>query len=199
MRNPFRSEAAAFRLVLLVAAGLVGLAALGAIAGAGAAVVVAVLLAAGVAVLSALQDRRPRGLPSAPAHVGPPQERRLLVLAQAPVPAALLPELRAAADRVLVVSAPSLRPLQRLASDSDEARERARRRVDQTVSGLRALESDASGVVGDPDPVQALEDALRTFGGDAIAVSAPPGTAGTRLVMRIRERYALPVTRLGGS
>ena len=197
MRNPFRSEAAAFRFLLLAAAALAALTAVGAIAGTDT-VAAAALLLATVVVFYALRGRRGRNLATAPAHVGPPNERRLLVLAQEPVSDALLPELRDAADRVLVVSAPLARPLQRWASDNDDAREQARRRVDATVAGLRALDVDASGVVGDHDPVQALEDALRTFGGDAIAVSAPPGRAGARLVTRIRERYALPVTRLDG-
>ena len=197
MRNPFRSEAAAFRVLLLAAAALAALTAVGAIAGTDT-VAAAALLIATVVGFYALRGRRGRNLATAPAHVGPPNERRLLVLAQEPVSDALLPELRDAADRVLVVSAPLARPLQRWASDNDDAREQARRRVDATVAGLRALDVDASGVVGDHDPVQALEDALRTFGGDAIAVSAPPGRAGARLVTRIRERYALPVTRLDG-
>ena len=197
MRNPFRSEAAAFRFLLLAAAALAALTAVGAIAGTDT-VAAAALLIATVVGFYALRGRRGRNLATAPAHVGPPNERRVLVLAQEPVSDALLPELRDAADRVLVVSAPLARPLQRWASDNDDAREQARRRVDATVAGLRALDVDASGVVGDHDPVQALEDALRTFGGDAIAVSAPPGRAGARLVARIRERYALPVTRLDG-
>lgn len=197
MRNPFRSEAAAFRFLLLAAAALAVLTAAAAAGGADTVAVAAVLLSTAV-VFYALRGRHGRELAMAPAHVGPPNERRLLVLAQEPVSDELLPELRDAADRVLVVSAPSAGRLERWASDDDDARERARARVNATVAGLRALDADASGVVGDHDPVQALEDALRTFGGDAIAVSAPPGRAGARLVTRIRERYALPVTRLDG-
>jgi len=197
MRNPFRSEAAAFRLLLLAAGALAALATVGALAGTDTVAAVATVLSATLVVFYALRTRHRRDLATAPAHVGPPHERRLLVLAQEPVSDDLLPELGDAADRVLVVSTPLAGPLQRWASDSDDAREQAQERVDATVAGLRALHTDASGVVGDPDPVQALEDALRTFGGDAIAVSAPPGRAGTRLVSRIRARYALPVTRLG--
>lgn len=196
MRNPFRNEAAAFRFLLLAAAVLAALTAVEALAGTDAVVAAAALLAVTAVVVHAGRGGRPRELATAPAHVGPPHERRLLVLAQEPVSDALLPELRDAADRVLVVSAPAARPLQRWASDSDDAYERAQERVDATVAGLRALRTDASGVVGDPDPMQALEDALRTFGGDAIAVSAPRGRAGTRLVNRIRAHYALPITRL---
>jgi hypothetical protein len=198
VRNPFRSEAAAFRFLLLAAAALAALTAVGAVAGTDTVAAAAAVLLATVVVFYALRGRRGRDLATAPAHVGPPNERRLLVLAQEPVSDALLPELRDAADRVLVVSAPLARRLQPWVFDSDDAREQARLRVDATVAGLRALDADASGVVGDHDPVQALEDALRTFGGDAIAVSAPPGRAGAQLVTRIRERYALPVTRLDG-
>ena len=196
MRSPLRSEATAFRFLVGAAGALAALAVVGALLGEVAIAVAAILLAAAGSVVYLLTRPRVRGLATAPAHVGPRDERRLLVLAQEPIPDARLPELRDAADRVIVIAAPVVPPLQEWLSDGREARKQAQGRVDATVAGLRALRADATGVVGDPDPVRALEDALRTFGGDAIAVSAPAGPAGTQLMTRIRERYALPVTRL---
>jgi hypothetical protein len=191
MRNPFRGERSAYRFLLAVAF-FAAILALAAAVGAVWAAVLGVLVTLVLLAVDALGHRRTRELRTAPAHVGPRDERRLLVLAQEPVPPDVLPELRASADRLLVVAAPEVGPAHRLVSDTDDARREAQRRVETTVAALRALDADVSGVVGDEDPVRALEDALRTFGGDAIAVAAPP-----RVVAQVRERYALPVTRLG--
>lgn len=198
MRSPFRSEATAFRFLLLAVLALAAVAVVDAAFGAAAAAAAVLVAVPAAAAVYVARGRRVRPIATAPAHAGPPNERRLLLLAQEPVEEARLRELRSTADRVLVVASPAVRGLERWASAADAAREQARVRVEATVGALRALDADASGVVGDPDPVQALEDALRSFGGDAIAVSVPAGSGGTRLVARIRERYALPVTRLGG-
>lgn len=198
MRSPFRSEATAFRLVVVTL--VVGAAAAAAVAVAGAAAT-AILAAPAVAVaivLSRGRRRPPRLLRTAPPHTGSPGERRLLVLAQAPLPDGALAELGGRGDRLLVLSSPAAPPLRRWFSDLGDADEQARLRVDATVTRLRALEADATGKVGDADPLQALEDALRTFGGDAIVVSTPRGGRGAALAGRIRERYALPVTHVAG-
>jgi hypothetical protein len=55
-----------------------------------------------------------------------------------------------------------------------------------TRSGLRA-----SGVVGADDPVQAADDALRTFGADEIVFVA----ADEELLANARKRFAIPVSR----
>lgn len=195
MRNPFRSEAAAFHFLLLtlVAFAAVALAAL--LAGAAVAVAVWAAVSAAAIVIYVRRDRRRRLLRTAPAHTWPAQERRLLMLVQEPVPDAALQEIGRQADRVYVVSAAVPSPLRRWVSDVDAAREQARRRVEATVARLRSLEVDATGAVGDDDPLSTVEDALRTFGGDKIVVSVPEN-ARDEIVAGIRERFALPVSRL---
>jgi hypothetical protein len=59
---------------------------------------------------------------------------------------------------------------------------------------------DARGEVGDDDPLQAIEDALRTFGADAIIISThPPGRSNwleREVIVRARERFDLPITHV---
>ena len=190
MRNPFRSEAQAFRFLLLVAAAAGALAVSSAAAGTAVTIAVGIVAAAAVAAGYLLGRPQTRRLPSAPAHVGPPTERRALLLVdELPRPESLS-AVGQHADRVLVVSPAGTSSLRRWLSDVDGPRERARERMEEVVSGLRAAHVDASGVVGDPDPLAALDDALRTFGGDEIVAS----TGDPKLIARLRDRYAIPVS-----
>lgn len=165
-RNPLRSEAAAFRLLLLTLVAFAAIALAAVAAGTVAALVVWPVVSA-LAVAGWARGRRGRPLPSAPAHVGGPDERRILVVA---------PTL---ASR-----------LRRLASDLDRPQAQARERAAAAAETLRAPNVVAAPVVGE-DPVAAVEDALRTFGGDEIVVL--PGDDA--LVERLRERFALPVSQ----
>ena len=190
MASPFRSEAQAYRFLLLVAAGTVAVVLAHWLAGTAVLVVVAVL--AGAAVAAAyLLDRSPRrGLPSAPAHRGPPAERRALLLVDEAPDSESVAALRGRVDRVLVVAPAATSLLRHWASDTDVARERARERMEDALTSLRAAELEASGVVGDEDPLAAVDDALRTFGGDEVVAS----TRDAELVAALRRRYAIPVT-----
>ena len=59
---------------------------------------------------------------------------------------------------------------------------------------------DARGEVGDGEPLQAIEDAVRTFGPDEIIISThPPGRSQwleKRLVDNARGRFDLPITHV---
>jgi GABA permease len=72
--------------------------------------------------------------------------------------------------------------------------------VDASVASLRAVGIDAEGEVGDTDPVQAIEDALRTFQPDELVISTHPEGRSKWLergvVERARERFALPLTHV---
>lgn len=195
-RNPFRSEAEAFRFLLLT---LVAFAVVGAAALAGGPVVAVPVWAAvsAAAVLVYVRRGRPaRPLRTAPAHVGPPDERRVLVLAEGLLHEDSIAEIRRRADRVLVVSPVTASPVRRWVSDVDGARKEATLLVDATIEKLRAASIAADGTLGDEDPVRAIEDALRTFGGDEIVVAAPRDATGDTVVARVRERFALPVTHV---
>lgn len=190
MRNPFRSEARAFSFVFVVAVAVAAVAIAGVLAPTAVAVVVAVLAVAGVVAVY-LRGERTRGIPSAPAHVGSASERRALLLVDDTPSDESLTGLRGQADRVLVVSLPGTSPVQHWVSDVDGARAQAETRMEDAVGRLQALQVHATGVVAVDDPFGAVDDALRTFGGDEILVAS--GDAD--LVARLRERYAIPVAQ----
>jgi universal stress protein family protein len=131
--------------------------------------------------------------------------KRVLVVATAPVEESVLRErLREHAGRDsevrLVAPASDLSPLQWLASDEDEARGEA---AEITRSAAKAAEPEAGRVeseVGDSDPVQAIEDALREFPADEILVVTRPGEEAGWLEQdtaeEASERFDVPVTHL---
>jgi hypothetical protein len=195
MRSPFRSEAHAFRLVPVVAAA----AAAGTVASVWAptavAAAVSALALAAVAAVYLVGGRRPSSIPAAPPHVGPEAERRLLLVVSEPLDEDSLAGLRGRSDRVLVLSPAATSPLRHWISDVDRAREQASDRMTIAVARLRDLQIEAVGVVGDDDTFAAVDDALRTFGGDEIAVAG----GDEALVEGLRARYAMPVARVGAA
>jgi hypothetical protein len=200
--NPLRSEGDAFRFLL----GTVVYFALIAIAGvinAWAGLVVFIVLSAGV-VWWWWRSREPAPPPvqASPVRRGPEGERRILVVANETVGGKpLLEQIKQLASqgntRVLVVSPALNTPLRHLASDEDPARERARERLESSLAELERNGVQASGEVGDGDPLQAIEDALRTFGADEIVISTHPEGRSNWLergvVSNARERFAVPI------
>jgi hypothetical protein len=130
--------------------------------------------------------------------------RRLLLVAIEPVdqPAAVesvREEVRARAeeDAEVLVLAPALNsPLSHWASDVGRSRLDAQRKLVLTVGALAAAEVEAHGSVGDPDPLQAVEDTLRDFAADEVIVGLPGGEAegeARALITELRRRLDLPV------
>jgi GABA permease len=204
MRNPIRSEADAFRFVLLTI-GYFALIVIGSVINVWLGLAVFVVLSAGV--LWWFLTRR--GETQAPVKqapaASPPQEHRVLVVANETVGGAqLLETIRGRiADRnarVLVVSPALNSPLRHWASDEDDAREHAQERLDASLKTMQGAGIQASGEIGDGDPIQAIEDALRTFRPDELVVSThPPGKSHwleRGVVEKARERFALPVTHV---
>ena len=107
---------------------------------------------------------------------------------------------RVPADAELLVIAPvsDLSPLQWLTNDEDSAREEARETAER-VAGSAPPRRAAAGV-GDSDPLQAIEDALRTFPADEIVVVAPPEEDARWLESdaagAAHRRFGAPVRRL---
>jgi hypothetical protein len=104
-------------------------------------------------------------------------------------------------DAEIVVVAPAL--IDRLrywTSDDGRARSAAAERLDRSLGALRSCGVDARGYVGDADPLQAMDDALRLFGADEILVATHVrGRSNWRtrdVVARARSRFALPVLDL---
>jgi len=107
--------------------------------------------------------------------------RRILVVANETLAGrALLDEIvrRVDADEaeVLVVCPALNSRLKHWMSDEDGARQAASQRLIESLATLAALGIDARGEVGDADPVQAIDDALRTWPASEIVISThPPG------------------------
>jgi hypothetical protein len=82
-------------------------------------------------------------------------------------------------------------------SDLRHARFDAQRRLTLSLATLAAAPMDARGAVGDSDPVQAVEDTLRTFGAQEVVFVTPPGRA--KEVEQVRRRLDRPVRVLEAS
>lgn len=128
--------------------------------------------------------------------------RRILVVTTVPVPGdRLRAELGARGDgdvEVRVVSPVSdVSRLEWLANDEDDARAEAERKAEQTARSSDARVVDAG--VGDPDPLKAIEDALREWPADEVVVITPPEDKANWLESdadEARERFGTPITHL---
>jgi hypothetical protein len=104
------------------------------------------------------------------------EKKRMLVLAPAAVDGASLREeieRRAGAQPVevrLVAPAVTDSKLKHAFGDVDDAIEDAGKRLDRTIDGLRGDRLEASGAIGDADPLIAAEDALGAFPADEILI-----------------------------
>jgi hypothetical protein len=203
MRNPVRSEADAFRFVWLTIGYFALIVAAAAIHVWAGVVVFVLLTAAGVYWVLGRGRDEPGARQSAEAS--PAGEHRILVVANETVGGReLLGELSGRAEtaqaRVLVVCPALNSPLRHWVSDEDAARSEAKRRLDASLASMRAAGIDARGEIGDGDPIQAIEDALRTFRPDEVIVSTHPAGRSHWLergvVERARERFAIPLTHV---
>jgi hypothetical protein len=203
MRNPLRTEAEAFSFVLVVGALFLAVA-LAAVFG-GAEVALGVFLALAVGVGAGLYLRsEPAVREPAIWERGRDDRHRVLVVANETVAGeALRDEIvhRARENSDVLVVAPALNSrLRHWTSDEDRARAQAQARLDASLAALAEVGVDAEGHVGDDDPVQAVDDALRIFPADELIVSThPPGRSNwlEKDVVRIlRERYGCPITHV---
>jgi hypothetical protein len=205
MRNPFRSEAEAFSFVIVVGllALAVGIAAWlgGTWVGLGIFLGLAVGVGVGLFVRSEPKTREPaiweRRRTDTKRHI-------LVVANETCAGRALLDEIRYRARgydaEVLVVSPALSSPVRYWASDVDGARATAQRRLEGSLSALESVGVRARGEVGDADPLQAIEDALRTFEPDEVIISTHPRGRSNWLerdvVTRAREVFDLPITHV---
>lgn len=205
MHNPLRSEADAFRWVVIVGGGAVSVIVLTLLTRPVFGVVwAAALIGFGVGVAY----RGARG--SLPRDValtrGGDGRYRLLVVANETVGgAALLDEVR---DRCrgrqseIMVVTPALASSRAAhwASDVDEAIELARQRMELSLIAIGELGLKARGEIGDSDPNLAIEDALRVFSADEIVISTHPPERSRWLehgvVDRAREQIDLPISHV---
>ena len=204
MRNPLRSEAEAFRFLLLTIV-YFALIVIGALIDKWVGVGVFVVLTLAVVYWAFLRGRDEPPARVAPTLSHPDDERRVLVIANETVAGDTLHSMirrksEGYRTNVLVVAPAQPSPLQHLASDDDPGRQAARERLDESLAKLRAEGLSAQGHVGDPDPVQAIEDALRTFGPDEVIISTHPEGRSHWLergvVEHARDRFAVPITHV---
>jgi hypothetical protein len=202
--NPLRSEADAFRFLLGALAYFGAIAIAAGVGGFWAGLVVFILLTVGVVVWWLLARRVEQPVRTHP-RVHPEGERRILVIANETVGGGRLRSMveqrsRDVPAEVLVVTPALNSPLRHWTSDEDNARAAAQGRLDASLERLRSLGIDASGEVGDADPLQAIEDALRTFGADEIILSTHPEGRSSWLergvVEKARERFPVPITHI---
>jgi hypothetical protein len=202
-RNPFRSEADAYRFLLLTI-GYFALIVAAATIDRWLGLAVFVLLT-GFALWRFLAGR-----PEPPLRADVPRrregaDRHILVIANETVGGdELLALLRRKAEGVreqVLVVAPALNsPVRHWASDEDGARAQAQERLDASIARLAEAGVAADGEVGDGDPLQAMEDALRTFGADEIVISTHPEGRSNWLERNVvgaaRDRFDVPITHV---
>ncbi len=204
MRNPFKTEAAAFRFLMLTI-GYFGLIGIASVINKWAGLAVFLLLTGGVVAwwLSA-RSAHEKPLKQQPSPRAP-GEKRLLVVANETVGGVeLLDRLKrdaGGANTEVLVVVPALNsPLKHWVSDEDGARSAARERLEVSLEAMRAAGISARGEIGDGDPLQAIEDALRTFAPDELVISTHPEGRSHWLergvVEAAEERYAIPVTHV---
>jgi hypothetical protein len=204
-RNPFRSEAEAYRFLLLTV-GYFALIVVGASIATWLGVVVFVVLTAAAAFFwIRSRSNEPALRPAVPARETPENERRILVIANETVGgrellAILKEKAEGVNERVLVVCPALNSQMRHWASDEDAARAAAQQRLDASLTRLRAEGIQADGEVGDGDPLQAMEDALRTFGADEIVISTHPEGRSNWLERNVvggaRDRFDVPITHV---
>jgi plastocyanin len=206
VRSPFPSEAEAFRTVLLLILALVPVV-LAAVFGPTwlAVAVLAVALGALAVRVAQLRVRKLRGLQlpvkMAPPHLGPAEERRVLVVANDTLgEEALMGEVQALAalpgTRVLLLVPALISPGARLSGAVDGPLGRARVRLRTALDGV-GHDGAVAGEISEADPLQAVEDIFAGFAPDEVIVATrrerranglEPGLAGL-----VRERFAVPV------
>jgi hypothetical protein len=203
-QNPFRSEADAYRFLLLTI-GYFALIVAASFINRWLGLAMFILLTA-LAVWRWVKSRsdEPRER-TVIAPRGREDERRILVVANETVGGEeLLAILRSKSEGVqenVLVVCPALNSQVRTwTSDEDGARAAAQARLDASLARLASDGIQAEGEVGDGDPLQAMEDALRTFGADEIVISTHPEGRSNWLergvVSAARERFDVPITHV---
>lgn len=203
MRNPFRTEAEAFRFVWLtiIYFALIVVAS-----------VINTWLGLGVfigetAIL--IWWLVTRGLREEPVPQTPPThedgEHRILVIANETVGgeellAAIKHKVEGVRAQVFVVCPALNSKLRHWVSDEDQARIDAQNRLDHSLAVMHDAGIEARGQIGDGDPLLAIEDGIRIFAPDELIISTHPEGRSNWLERGIvdstRERFALPVTHV---
>lgn len=205
MQNPLGSEPEAFRFLLVTVGAFTAIAVASILGGVWVGLPVWAVLTAAAAAFYLAPRRRKRGLKTAPPHRGDPSEQRILVLAYGvTADETLVHEIERVSSgprrQVLVLCPAQVSALDQWTSAVDGARALAQRHLDESLTQLHARGIEASGEIGDDDPLQAIEDLLRTFPADEIIIGTRPRTPDDAAVLDVvagaHERFALPITHV---
>jgi GABA permease len=204
VQNPFKSEDAAFRFVLGTIAYFALIVVASLIATWLAFIVFLVLTGAALSMLRGGKKPLPREQVE---RVAVEDTWRVLVIANETLQGDGLRDeiVRMAAgvaEDVLVVCPALNSRVRTWTSDEDGARAAAAERLEAALQTLERAGLRVRGAIGDGDPLQALEDALRGFSADAIIISTHPEGASNWLergvVEAARARFDVPVTHVIG-
>ena len=207
MINPLRSEEDAFRFTLIVAVLVAPIAAVALIFSSTAALGVAGGIALGVIVgLVLLKRDEPEEKMLLGRRLPDDGRRRILVIAnETLIGEALRREIAhrmrgQEAEVHVVCPALNISKFKHWISDEDEARRQAQERLESVVRRLERERVQVRGDIGDADPMQAMEDALRLRPADEAIISThPPGRSHwleQGVVERARQRFAVPITHV---
>jgi hypothetical protein len=188
MENPLRSEAEAFRFLVVVIAGAIVII-VAAYINTWVGVVAALLVIAGVVtwmMRSGPQVAPPPKLTSST----PDGTQRVLVVAP-PGTSGLAGRIGDGATEILVVVPALASKVEALTGAVDDRRADAEETARALASELNRDGVRASGVVGADDEVLAADDALRTFGADEIVFVS----GDDALIEKARKRFAVPISR----
>jgi hypothetical protein len=187
MRNPLRSESEAFRFLLVVIVGalvIVGASFINTWVG-----VAAAVLVVGGLVWWLMRETVPAVVE--PSHKvdpsTPPGGTRVLVVA---MPGTSSVTVGADATEIVITVPALASKLEAATGAVDDRRAEAEQTALSLTRRLSRPGVSVRGEVGADDPWLAAEDALRTFGADAIVVAGDPEVAA-----QIRGRVTVPVTQ----
>jgi hypothetical protein len=93
--------------------------------------------------------------------------------------------------------------LHKVVDPNDQSVGEARGEIEQTLPALRtAAGMDVEGIVGDPDPVAAVEDAINIYGFDELIISTPTPRVARWLRLDLPSKLSgigIPVTTVPSS
>ena len=202
MESPFRSEAAAFRFLLITIGAfalIVVTSWIDALLG------LVTFLALSAAAVWLYVGQRPRESPGHADRTGQPEGRRILVVANETLGSeelmSAISTLALTQQARFLVLCPALDTRGGAWTPAeDEARADAQKRLDGALARLASVGIEARGEMGDSDPLQALDDAVRTFQPDEIVISTHPAGRSSWLergvVDAARARFDVPITHV---
>ena len=147
-------------------------------------------------------DEREADSPASAPDAEQGKPRRILVVADETVVDYVLPEeIRKRAregDDVLVVFPALNSRLRHWVSDDDKARAEAERRRELSLKRFEEAGVRVHGEIGDADPVQAIDDAIRAYGADEVVIAPrrrrPTHWLEKNITKRVRKLRHLPRT-----